>query len=230
MDYRGLFLMGACLAAGTSSLLGGCKGPDPGAIQFQEREGDNGVDKGSSGNTSSGTSGAGTSGAVATDGGAEGGASGDFFHGEAFAFNAMQNIDGITHGATAEGTAPMEGKECAKNGCHGDGTAGAPKWGGAGSVYDTGGAAFPTALQNKVQIRINDATGAKWCDMFPDNQGNFYCEDKTEPPPAGAKVAIRTDTGAVLPMVTPLVGGQPSANCNGAGCHDGKAQARITAK
>lgn len=220
MDYRGLVTLGACLAAGMVPLLPACKGPDPGAITFEERPSSSGETTTSGGGGSSSSS----SGSTTTDGGGTGTVTDVFKAGEAFAYAAPDTtVNNTGHGAE---TAPMQGKACVKAGCHAD-LAG-NKWAAGGSVYgDMAGAAFPADLKQKVQIRIVKADGTELGTFCPDDDGNFYLRAGDAFPPAGSRVGIRTDNGATKMMNAPIEGAA-GANCNAAGCHDGAR--RIVAK
>jgi hypothetical protein len=225
MDYRGLIVLSACLAAGMVPLLPACKGPDPGAISFEERP------TSSSGDNETSSSG-GSSGAATTDGGGtttdSGGATGGdaVFKTEAFkAGTAEQIVNDQTHGAE---TKPMEGKECGKGGCHGDPGAAGPKWAAGGTVYNTiNGGKLDAALKDKVEIRIIKPDGTEVGTFYPDADGNFYCSI-TDPLPDGCKVAIRTDTTPAKVM-SATIGGATGSNCNSAACH-GAAANRIYPK
>jgi len=224
MDYRGLIVLSACLMAGMVPLLPACKGPDPGAITFEERPG-----SGESNNTGGSTSS--TSGTVATstsgaagDGGTT--TSGDpVFKAEAFkAGTADQVVNAQTHGNEPK---PMEGKECGKGGCHGDPGAAGPKWAAGGTVYgDINGAKFDGATAGNTEIRIVKPDGTEVGTFYPDADGNFYC-NITDPLPDGCKVAIRTDK-APAKVMSATIGGPTGANCNSAACH-GAAANRIFA-
>ena len=221
MDYRGLIVLSACLAAGMVPLLPACKGPDPGAISFEERPSSSGSDteSSSSGGSSSSSSGTATSDA--------GGTTGDpVFKNEAFQTGtAEQIVNDQTHGAE---TKPMEGKECGKGGCHGDPGAAGPKWAAGGTVYNTiNGGKLDAALKDKVEIRIIKPDGTEVGTFYPDADGNFYCSI-TDPLPEGCKVAIRTDTTPAKVM-SATIGGATGSNCNAAACH-GAAANRIYPK
>lgn len=224
MDYRGLIVLSACLAAGMVPLLPACKGPDPGAITLEERPSSSG-ETNSNGGASTSTSGAATSTSGATtDGG--GTTSGDpVFKNEAFkAGTADQIVNNQTHGAE---TKPMEGKECGKAGCHADPGAGGPKWAAGGTIYgDINGKKFDGATAGNTEIRIIKPDGTEVGTFYPDADGNFYCAI-TEPLPDGCKVAVRTDK-APAKVMSATIGGAAGSNCNSAACH-GSATNRIYA-
>lgn len=220
MDYRGLAVLGACLAAGLVPLLPACKGPDPGAITFEERPGSGGETQGSSTSSSSGAT---------SSGGTDGGAAGitDVFKDpatgtvEAFKYEdpqAVNAIDPPPTGHVGDSAPPMQGKACVATGCHAD----SPKWGAGGTVYAalTGGA-LPDNLKKKVQIRIVNADGTEYGTFYPDDDGNFYLSapvDKPFPGP-GSRVGIRTEQGQTK-MMTATIEGAAGANCNAVGCHN----------
>jgi hypothetical protein len=225
MEYRGLVTIFAIAAAGAVPLLPACKGPDPGAITFEERPG---------GETSSGSTNTSSSGAATTSSGATpdaGGSSGTpatltdvFAASDAFAYtDPGQTADGVAS-HVAPNAPPMAGKACVVAGCHADG--GSP-WMAAGSIYAaiTGGA---FALDKQVEIGIVSSDGKTQVggsDIWPDAQGNFWISS-TQKIPAGARVGIRKQGGPTKMMQTPLAGGVDSGNCNSAGCH-GNATNRI---
>lgn len=225
MDYRGLIVLSACLAAGMVPLLPACKGPDPGAITFEARPGAD--DPNPTGGTTTSSSGAATSTSGATtDGGTTSSGGDPVFKNEAFqAGTADQIVNNQTHGAE---TKPMEGKECGKGGCHADPAAGGPKWAAGGTVYnDINGAKFDGATAGNTQIRIVKPDGTEVGTFYPDADGNFYC-NITEPLPDGCKVAIRTDKTPAKVM-NATIGGATGSNCNSAACH-GAAANRIYPK
>jgi hypothetical protein len=223
MDYRGLVVLGACLIAATVPLLHACKGPDPGAITFEERPG--------AGDDDDTTSGATTT-TPGTDGGAGGAAdAGAAMFPEPFTFEEPQrvnNLDPVPTGHVDGNAPPMNGKTCVQAGCHAD----APKWGAAGTIYGSkdGATPFPAALKGKIQIRIATADNKEYGTFYPDEDGNFYLTAPGDAfPPAGSHVAIRTDTGAIFTM-TGTIEGVAGANCNAAGCHDSGTKNRLVAQ
>lgn len=226
MDCRGLVVLSAVLVAGSIPLLPACKGPDPGAITFQERPGGQVTDPTETSTSSSGTT------PAPTDGGAtgEGGASDDPFFKTAFALHPTDPPDQVAN-AKADGThtgqIPLQGdgtaaaapKTCVVGGCH---EGGATPWIAGGSVFAAAtGGLVPAGV--KYEIGINKPDGTLLAAVTPDKDGNFWF-DTAGPIPDGSTVAIRKEGGKSVPMVTKLTAANKGGNCNNAtGCHGGAA-------
>lgn len=225
MDCRGLFVMSAVLIASSLPLLPACKGPDPGAITFEERPG-GGTDNlgGSTSSTSSTTSASSSSGAASTD---------PFFK-TAFALHPTDPPDQVAN-AKADGThsgqIPLQGdgaaalpKNCVTAGCH---EGGGTPWIAGGSVFAAANGGL-IAAGTKFEVGINKPDGTLLAAVTPDKDGNFWF-DVQGPIPDGSTVAIRKEGGVSKPMLTPLTAANKGGGCNNqTGCH-GSAGLRIYA-
>ena len=212
MEYRVVWLSG--IVVGTAAVASSsCYAPDPGEVTFSERprtESSSGVAS-SGGPSSSSSSGGSSGGDGGSSSGGEAGAPDPVFGMSAFApGNPGQNANGAS--ATHPG-GTVEGVNCFTAGCHLDT---GPKWGFAGTVYETinGGATVKNA-----EVRVSDAQGKLFASVYTDDNGNFWYEGAK--PPANARAGVRNAT-AKMNMVA-VVAGEAGGACNSAACHGGAA-------
>lgn len=213
MDYRGVILISAVLGAGALASATACSGPDPGAINFAERQTQGTGD-------TSGSSG--TSGTGGTDGGGggEGGAAVD----PVFGNTPFNYVDpGVAaNDANAAHAGTVEGKDCIVAGCHLEG--GRP-WVFGGTVYS---AAQGGEVVTKAEIRIVGPNGAEVGTTYTDANGNFWLEKDGTTIPAGSKVGVRREGGAEPKyMVTPLQPTDRGCSANRANCHGTAGTGRV---
>ncbi|MBX3232861.1 MAG: hypothetical protein KIT84_42435 [Labilithrix sp.] len=222
MDCRGLVVLSAVLIAGSIPLLPACKGPDPGAITFEERPGGGTTDPPGSSSSTSGSS---------ASSGAGGLPDGETFFKTPFEHTPAVPSANSHNDGTHSGQIPLQGdganppKNCVVAGCH---EGGAQPWAGAGSVFaDAAGAAFPKGA--KMELMILGPDGNVFSRTSPDEDGNFWFEEGNGVIPDNSTVAIRKEGGVSKPMITPLTAANKGAGCNNAtGCH-GAAGLRIYA-
>jgi len=225
MDCRGLVVLSGVLIAGTLPLLPACKGPDPGAITFEERPGGQTTDPGTSSSSTSTSSASSTSGSASTDA----------FFKTAFAVHptdppdqvANAKVDGTHSGQIplqGDGTAAAAPKNCVTAGCH---EGGGTPWIAGGSVF-AAAAGGPIPAGAKYEIGINNPDGTLLAAVTPDKDGNFWF-DIQGPILDGSTVAIRKEGGQSMAMATKLTAANKGGGCNGVPTCHGSAALRIFA-
>jgi hypothetical protein len=211
MNFQGLILACAVFGAGASASVTACTGPDPSAITFSERPGEDApADPPEGSSTSSGSSGE----APPPGGEAD----------PIFGATTLQWTDpGLVANTQAIHGGPVEGKDCVVAGCHLGGT---KPWLMGGTIYN---AAQNGTTVAKAEIRIVGPDGAEVAKAYTDANGNYWlgaAEGVTIP--ANSKVGVRREGGAGTKMMATALGPTDSGcNANRANCHGTAATGKV---
>lgn len=214
-------LIGALGAAGLSSFFtSGCSGPNPAAVKYEDREGENPVpSNNNSNNNNTGTDGGGTTTDPGT--GDDGGTTTTPVQDSAvfgsstlaYAAPAKNANDVADHGGA------VSGKDCVVSGCH---LTNAHQWSFAGTVFTSTAGTTPVT---KAEVKVVGPDGTPIGSAYTDTGGNFWL-DAGKTIPAGSKVGVRTDAAKAY-MITGLGTADKGCNANKANCHGTSATGKI---